>query len=242
MLVAVAVCPSPPLLVPEVAAGAAVELEPLRAACREALEVVRASAPDLLVLVGGGPETLAVGPGDHGSLAGYGVGLTVPLGPVVCGGAPVLPLSLTVGAWLLRDAGWEGPRQGLVVGETAGPEDLRRAGEELRALPGRVALLVLADGTACRTPGAPGALDPRAAGVDAALARALARADPSALTGLDAGLAAELRLAGRAAFAVLGHAAEGGAWRSRLHHDSAPYGVGYLVASWTASPTGPSPA
>ncbi|NEB18392.1 hypothetical protein G3I46_18060, partial [Streptomyces coelicoflavus] len=52
MLVAAAVCPCPPLLVPEVASGAAPELDAARAACTDALGVLAASRPDRLVLVG----------------------------------------------------------------------------------------------------------------------------------------------------------------------------------------------
>jgi hypothetical protein len=61
MLVAAAVCPCPPLLVPEVAAGAATELDTARAACTDALGVLSAARPDLLVVVGPadgpGPES-----------------------------------------------------------------------------------------------------------------------------------------------------------------------------------------
>ncbi|HEV3398484.1 MAG TPA: hypothetical protein VG693_04265, partial [Actinomycetes bacterium] len=46
--VAAAVVPHPPLLVPELAGAAAPELDPLRAACQEALATVVAAA-DLLV-------------------------------------------------------------------------------------------------------------------------------------------------------------------------------------------------
>jgi hypothetical protein len=48
VLLAAAVCPHPPLLVPEVAAGAAHELDDLRAACRAAV----ASLPGDVVVVG----------------------------------------------------------------------------------------------------------------------------------------------------------------------------------------------
>ncbi len=60
MLVAAAVCPCPPLLVPEVAAGAAPELDPARAACLDAVGVLAASRPDLLVVVGPGTARLPV--------------------------------------------------------------------------------------------------------------------------------------------------------------------------------------
>lgn len=56
MLVAAAVCPAPPLLVPEVAAGAAAELGDARTACSDALAVLAASRPDLLVVVGAAAE------------------------------------------------------------------------------------------------------------------------------------------------------------------------------------------
>ena len=48
-VIAAAVCPHPPLLVPEVAAGAASELDDLRAACLAAIEHL--SAADHLVVV-----------------------------------------------------------------------------------------------------------------------------------------------------------------------------------------------
>ena len=51
---AIAFCPSPPLLVPELAAGAAGELDPLRAACREAVRRLLAAHPDEVVVIGTG--------------------------------------------------------------------------------------------------------------------------------------------------------------------------------------------
>ena len=52
---AITFCPSPPLLVPELAAGAAAELDPLRAACREAVRRLLATRPDEVVVIGTGP-------------------------------------------------------------------------------------------------------------------------------------------------------------------------------------------
>ncbi|MFD8069425.1 hypothetical protein ACFV3J_25735, partial [Streptomyces parvulus] len=66
MLVAAAVCPCPPLLVPEVAAGAAPELDAARAACADALGVLAAARADRLVVVGppdsARPEVMPQGP------------------------------------------------------------------------------------------------------------------------------------------------------------------------------------
>ncbi|HEY7606315.1 MAG TPA: hypothetical protein VID07_06055, partial [Actinomycetes bacterium] len=52
--VAAALLPHPPLLVAKLAGAAAPELDPLRAACHQALAAVVAAA-DLTVLVGPGP-------------------------------------------------------------------------------------------------------------------------------------------------------------------------------------------
>ncbi|MGZ4480352.1 MAG: class III extradiol dioxygenase subunit B-like domain-containing protein, partial [Nocardioidaceae bacterium] len=81
MLVAAAVCPHPPLLVPGLASGAAAELDDLRTACDAAVQRVAQADPDLVVVVGDAP---AVGPFPEdawGSLAGYGVDVAVGEGP-----------------------------------------------------------------------------------------------------------------------------------------------------------------
>jgi hypothetical protein len=237
MLVAAAVCPTPPLLVPEVAAGAAHELDPLREACAEAVDGLAAAAPDRLVVVGPADRD---GQGVHdqgagGSFRPFGVDLDVTLGEPT-GPAPsrALPPSLAVGAWLLRASGWSAaPCQGLGVGEPFAPAECGRVGRDLAAGAERLALLVMGDGSVCRTLKAPGYLDERAEGFDAAVAGALARADAAALAGLDPGLAAELGAAGRAPWQVLAGAAEGAGLNGRLLRDEAPYGVGYFVALWT---------
>ncbi len=106
-------------------------------------------------------------------------------------------------------------------------------GQGLAGLADRVGLLVMGDGSACRSLKAPGYLDERAEGYDAALARALGTADTAALAALDPGLAAELKAEGRAPWQVLAGAAEGAGLTARLGYQDAPYGVGYLVASWS---------
>ncbi|TVL93417.1 class III extradiol dioxygenase subunit B-like domain-containing protein [Streptomyces sp. SAJ15] len=236
MLVAAAVCPCPPLLVPEVAAGAAAELDALRAACKDAVGVLAASRPDRLVVIGPAGES-GRGPypqGAPGSFHGYGVETTVRLGAGEPAAAPELPLSLTVAAWLLERTEWAAaPLEGLGVAESLDPEACARTGRELAAAGGRLAMLVMGDGSACRTLKAPGYLDERAAGFDAEAARALGAADTAALAALDSALAAELRAAGRAPWQVLAGAAEDAGLDGRLLYDDAPYGVGYFVAAWS---------
>ncbi|MGW7607488.1 class III extradiol dioxygenase subunit B-like domain-containing protein [Streptomyces sp. NPDC054766] len=263
MLVAAAVCPCPPLLVPDVAAGAAPELDAARAACTDALGVLAASRPDLLVVVGPADES-GRGPypeGTRGSFSGFGVDLGVCLGrpaaarlnpdrasvnpggaslnPDAAGASPdaserELPPSLAVAAWLLERTGWsDAPVEGLGVGEPLEAERCVRAGEHIGGRAGRVAVLVMGDASACRTLKAPGYLDERAADFDAEVARALGAADVAALKSLDTSLAYELKVAGRAPWQVLAGAAEGAGLGGALLYDDAPYGVGYLVAAWS---------
>ncbi|WP_275560852.1 class III extradiol dioxygenase subunit B-like domain-containing protein [Streptomyces sp. 5-6(2022)] len=251
MLIAAAVCPCPPLLVPEVAAGAAPELDGLRAECFEVIHALAAARPERLIVVG--PADRA-GRGPHaqgaaGTFRGFGVEVDVRLAAPVAedgasggddavgGGSPrSLPTSLAVGAWLLEHAGWDPavPVEGLGVGEPLAAERCIEVGRELAGRAERVALLVMGDGTACRTLKAPGYLDERAAPFDAEVARALAAADTGALAALDEELAYELKAAGRAPLQVLAGAGEGARLKGELRYDEAPYGVGYFVASWSS--------
>ncbi|MET8509973.1 class III extradiol dioxygenase subunit B-like domain-containing protein [Streptomyces sp. NPDC004787] len=235
MLVAAAVCPCPPLLVPAVAAGATSELDEARTACSDALGVLAASRPDRLVVVGPGGEGEPVWfpAGSGGSFAGYGVDLTVRLGDGPGGERP-LPAPLAVAGWLLEHTDWaDAPIEGLAVGESLEAARCAGTGRELAASAERVALLVMGDGSACRTVKAPGYLDERAEPFDAAVGRALGAADPEALLALDAERARELRAAGRAPWQVLAGAAEGADLAGRLLYEDAPYGVGYFVAAWS---------
>ncbi|MEV6803579.1 class III extradiol dioxygenase subunit B-like domain-containing protein [Streptomyces sp. NPDC051132] len=238
MLVAAAVCPCPPLFVPEVAAGAAPELDAARAACSDALGVLAAARPDLLVVVGtAGPDGLGTFPqGAPGTFRGFGVDVDVRLGAATGPAVPEreLPASLAVGAWLLERTGWaDAPIEGLGVADTLEPERCAETGRALAGRAARVALLVLGDASACRTLKAPGYLDERAAPFDAEVARALGAADLAALRALDPGLARELQAAGRAPWQILAGAAQDAGLTGALLYEGAPYGVGYLVAAWS---------
>ncbi|MEU3187484.1 class III extradiol dioxygenase subunit B-like domain-containing protein [Streptomyces sp. NPDC006923] len=241
MLVAAAVCPCPPLLVPAVAGGAAPEMDAARAACADALGVLAAARPDRLVVVGPAGQDSPGGIRPHpqgaaGSFRGFGVDVDVVLGAAAPEERPAreLPVSLAVGAWLLASVGWSAaPVTGLGVGERFAAERCIHAGQEIAGQSDRLALLVMGDASACRTVKAPGYLDKRAAGFDEEVARALETADVPALKALDAELAYELKAAGRAPWQVLAGAAEGAALGGALLYEDAPYGVGYLVATWS---------
>ncbi|MDT7705104.1 MAG: hypothetical protein QOG20_711 [Pseudonocardiales bacterium] len=228
----VAVVPEPPLLLPELATGAAAETADLRAACVAAASRL-AGAASRWVCVGadeGGRHTVT--PDARGSFVGFGADVVVGL-DTAGSSSPVdrsFPLPLLV-------AGWLGGRTGAAVrirGELVAPDASRESCAELgRALAGEdVGLLVVGDGAATHTEKAPGYLDERAGPFDAAVAAALRDADPAALAALDPDLATALFASGRAPWQVLAGATAGGGWRGELLHSSMPFGVAYHVALW----------
>jgi aromatic ring-opening dioxygenase LigB subunit len=93
-----------------------------------------------------------------------------------------------------------------------------------------VALLVMGDGSACRDSKAPGYLDPRAEQFDHRVTTALRNGDAETLLALNAVLAEELMVAGRAPWQVLAGACPSA--RGEVLYDAAPYGVQYTVAYW----------
>ncbi|MGH3714833.1 MAG: class III extradiol dioxygenase subunit B-like domain-containing protein [Micromonosporaceae bacterium] len=220
------------MLIPEIAQGAAGELDELRTACGDAVARMLATGPQTVVVVGCGPDDASYRPADHGTFRRYGAGPSVNLGGEPGPGAGELPLSIMVGAWLLGQAGTEIPQYGRGVPPSATTEQCRRIGGALREADGSLGLLVMGDGSARRTEKAPGSFDPRAEAYDKALATALGSADRQALDGLDPALAAELMAGGRAAWQVLAGATIGAGFRGELLCQDAPYGVGYFVASW----------
>jgi aromatic ring-opening dioxygenase LigB subunit len=130
---------------------------------------------------------------------------------------------------LVRRAGFTGERQGFGMGINTPVDD---SASQLADLAGRVAVLVMAGGSACRIPEAPCGFDPGAAAFDAALVAALGAADPAALAAMDPAVAAVLHADGRV-FQLLGVLAGQATWQSRVLCDIAPYGVEYAVAVWT---------
>jgi hypothetical protein len=251
-LVAAAICPNPPLLVPDLAAGAAGELDDLRAACDAAVAQLWSARPELVAVVGVGPQTRELPSPYRGSFAPWGVALEVRLGggpagtegtPVAAGpsGSPAvpapgadLPLGPLVGAWLLARQPEMPPVRIWTVDAAADPEECVQTGRKI-AEEGRVALLVMGDGAACHGPKAPGYADPRAAPFDAAVLEALVDVDTARLLALDPELADQLLASGRAPWQVLAGAAAGAGRRRRsmIRYADAPYGVGYFVASWS---------
>ena len=258
--VAAAVLPHPPLLVAELAGAAAAELDPLRAACRQALTAVTEAA-DLTVVVGDGPVWGVPEPSAPGSFRPYGADVEVTLPALVTLDLPGLPpparladlpLSLAVAAHLLAALDPPPARvSAATVPASLGP-GAAATGRALTAAAqaaapagrgGRVGLVVMGDLSACRTDKAPGAFRPEAAGLDASIAEAFRTARPEGLLDLDPAQAADLSVAGRVPLQVLAGAfadtsaagERGPAVRGRVLYEDAPYGVGYLVALLVAA-------
>jgi hypothetical protein len=221
---AVAFCPSPPLLLPAVEGRPGHETTVLRAACAEAVTALLGAGPAVVVVVGAGVDDgVRFGDGDIGDLRGFGVDVEVPFSVRARPGGRRLPLAHTVGAWLLDQAGYAGPRLGV------GPADLA---DVLGDLPEPTGILAVGDGSARRTVKAPGYLDEAAEPFDAVVSAALARGDAAVLAGLDPAAGELLLAAGTPTWRAVGAALRGRTVEATLHHDAAPFGVGYLVASW----------
>ncbi|MFD0747694.1 hypothetical protein ACFQ1L_42315 [Phytohabitans flavus] len=215
------------MIVPEVASGAAPELDPLRAACDAAVRRLAESGARSLLVVGNNSSTVDYNFPVRASFARWGL-------PEPPGEPPSLPLSLSVGEWLINRAFVPIPavhRRFVAIGDGTPVDECAAFARRIEP-EGPWALLAMGDGSACRGIGAPGYDDPRALPYDEAVERALASADLDALTSLDPVLSAELMVSGRAPWQVLAAAAAGGTWRATMEYSGAPYGVAYFVASW----------
>jgi hypothetical protein len=212
LVIACAVCPQAPALVPEVGQGIAAELADVRAAALEALRAVITCRPDRMVVLASADSA---GPWDEsagGTFRGFGP-------DVRAGGRQVvLPASLTVGAWLLDVVGWTGPRAYV----TQAP---RTAGGD--------GWLVMADGSSRHRRLAPEWTDTDGRAFDASIAKALEAGDADALASLDVEAAAEYGAAGIGGLVVLGETMKGAEVEANLRFNAAPFGVGYWVADWT---------
>jgi RimJ/RimL family protein N-acetyltransferase len=242
MLIAAAVCPAAPLVARELTGTDPVVPE-LRRACRDAVAGLVASGPDLIAVVG---VAAGVGRWEEGRLdlgvfapalrdparhdqarhhqARHDPALALP---------SVVPPSLGLGGMLLDQAGYDGPRELCSVTQDETAADCAALGARLGGLRDRVALLVMADGSACRTLKAPGYLDARSEPFDAEVAAAIRDRDAAALLVLDADLAQELLATGRPAWQVLAGAARECWSGTQVRYCDDPFGVLYMVASMT---------
>jgi hypothetical protein len=224
-----AICPSAPLLARELT-GRDPVVPDLRRACAAAVARLAGrggSGPGLMAVVGAGPGTATWPEAGRLNLGAFA--------PALADGdrglEPRLPWPLGLGARLLDEAGYTGPRLLQSAGEDEPAEACLAIGADLAER--GAGLLVMADGSARRSVRAPGYLDPRAEGLDATLERAVRGGDPGALRDLDPGLAAELLVADRSAWQVLAGAMPGPVPAAEVLYTGDPFGVFYLVA-WLA--------
>jgi hypothetical protein len=234
VLTAAALCPAAPLLARELT-GADPVVPELRQACREAADALVQARPDLVVVVGAGEQTRTW---DAASarldLSRYAPGPgTRPVTSLAAAKAVPLPLPLGLGGRLLDEAGYHGRRELQEVGRDEPALACATLGATLAQAAPRVALLVMADGSARRSRKAPGYLDERSTAFDAEVSRAIRDSDLPALLALDTGLARELLATGRPGWQVLAGAADGGRPASVIRYEDDPFGVAYLVASLT---------
>lgn len=226
MLTAIALTPSAPVLVPELAGAAAAEVADIRAAAVTAA----AELPDRWIAVGVGPLGQVVEPDTRGTFAGYGVDVGVALAPGTAAAVSALPLCALFTGWLRGQANPGARAQVRVFGAETDAATALAHGRDLRAeidaanVP--VGVLVVADGTTTLTPSAPGGYDPGAALVQAGLDDALASGDTSALGSLPEAVV------GRVAYQVLAGMVGSGPRTARELVRGAPYGVGYFVGVW----------
>jgi len=217
----IAFVPAAPLLIPSVAGGSADRDAELRAAAVAAVRTALAAAPDRVLVVAPTPVAYAADGDLTWDFGGFGVDRRV------VDRRPRLPWQLGVGAWLLDECGWSGPRSWLGAVQGAEPP--------AEFPPGVFAVVAVGDGSARRSEKAPGHLDPRAEAFDLRIAAALRDGDVAALATVDAGLATEVMCHGLPVWQwvsrlVDSQAAATTAGGPTLH--VAPYGVGYFVESW----------
>jgi hypothetical protein len=240
VIVAVACVPQSPLLLSGLTGTPVAEVEDIREAMRAAVRTVIGTGPDEVVVIGAAPATRRYppdAPSPAARLAPWPGRRPVPEVPGLPGGPGALPVPLAIGQAAAGEHDVPWILQGVAGPTPAG--QCRELGSALAARPGRTALLVVADGSARRGEKAPGYIDARAPGLDAHIGRALGTADPDALLGLDAGLCAELLVAGRAAWQVMAAACAGTPWSARTIFAGDPFGVSYWVLTWLPGAAAP---
>ncbi|MEE6176316.1 hypothetical protein [Mycobacterium sp. 050134] len=225
MLSAIAIIPSAPVLVPELAGVAAEELADLTAAVAGSA----AFLPSRWVAIGTGEADAVLDPESVGTFAGFGVDVAVRLSPSADRPA-AFPVCALLAAWT---RGQTRPDATAQVRVYRGDHDVDTAlarGRRLRAELGEtsdpVGVLVVADGANTLTPSAPGGHRPGDAAAQLALDDALAAGDVAALARLPR------EICGRVAFQVLAGLAEPGPRSAKEFYRGAPYGVGYFAGAW----------
>ena len=226
MLTAIALTPSAPVLVPELAGAAAAEVAGFRTAAIEAASAL----PDQWIAIGVGPQDMVISR-VGGTFAGYGADVPVALCPDAPGPPAELPLCAVFAGWLRGQANPQAAVSVRVHQHDLDAEEALARGRLLRELVDAesepIGILVVADGCKTLGPSAPGGEDPDAQQAQSALDDALATGDTAALTRLPDGVV------GRVAYQVLAGLVGSGPRSAHELIRGAPYGVGYFVGVWS---------
>ncbi|OMC50767.1 hypothetical protein A5745_04045 [Mycobacterium sp. IS-2888] len=231
MLSAIAIIPSAPVLVPQLAGTAAAEMADVVAAALAAAALL----PPRWIVVGTGRADDILGPDGVGTFAGFGADVPVRLSPLTAAEPPAeppaeMPLCALLAGWVRGQVRPEVSARVHVYRDDHDADAALTRGRQLRAAidraPDPVGVLVVADGANTLTPSAPGGYDPGNADAQLALDDALANGDAAALTRVPP------EIQGRVAFQVLAGLAEPGPRSAKELYRGAPYGVGYFVGAW----------
>ncbi|WP_344783229.1 hypothetical protein [Gordonia caeni] len=248
MLAQIAVIPSAPLSVPELAGPAAVDTEPMRAAVLAAGRALAAAAPRWVALGVADSPGAPLQCATTGDFGGYGVPVPVRLPHPAPAHAAPPPLSMLLAGWL---GGQVRPQPEsitpFIVDPASSPDECRAAGAEAASEAGclggsgDVGLLVIADGATALSPGAPGGGERESAWVvQRALDAAVAAGDAAGLAALSVAECADAGVGTRAAWQVLsGILARRPAAEIDVTYAAAPFGVGYTVATLFPAPPAP---
>jgi hypothetical protein len=235
VLSAIAIIPSAPVMVPELAATAAEELANLR----EAVLAAARSLPSRWIAVGVGAADAVLGPDAAGTFAGYGVDHRVTLSPRAADAPGELPLCALIAGWVRGQVKREARAEVRVYAADHDVDAALARGRRLRAAIDEavdpIGVLVVADGAHTLTPPAPGGYDPDSIPIQAALDDALAAGDAAALTRLPdtiVGRVAYQVLAGLTEAVISQSSSRPGLRSAKELYRGAPYGVGYFAGVW----------
>ncbi|MBD0861363.1 hypothetical protein IA539_09065 [Gordonia sp. zg691] len=248
MLVAVVFVPSAPLLVPELAGPAASDTDAVRAATLDTVGRAASDGIDRWVAVGTADAAADRVAGGRvcepaaGSFARFGVDVGVSLaGERPRGAAGRMSLSMLIAAWLDERLSM-GPMSAFSVGAATPPAECAALGSalgaELDAAGERIGVLVVGDGATALTDKAPGGgRRDSAVALNDTIVAAIGAADTDALAALDPCACDAEGVGGRVAWQVAAAIAGHRAVTASTIYSAAPFGVGYVVATWIPAPT-----
>ena len=226
-MAAIALIPSAPVLVPELAGTAAAEVAQFHSAALAAASTL----PNRWIAIGIGRTDQIFEPATRGTLAGYGVDVPVTLSADAPQVITDLPLCALIAGWLRGQANASARIQVRVYAADHDADAALDRGRALRAAideaADEIGVLVVADGATTLTQGAPGGYDPDSEPMQTALDDALATGNAAALTRLPK------EIVGRVAYQVLAGLTGPNPHGANELVRGAPYGVGYFVGTWT---------